>query len=139
MPNAFPITPIAGPPVHWPIASAWLVIEKTVARTLESSMLWLSHDEKSGPASERETPATIIEANASTKLPASAKTTAAPMRTMSSVNSTRVTVRRGASSSRLFTGRATTIESAIPQTAITPNQTTEPEPRKLGRPTSRRR
>jgi hypothetical protein len=38
-----PIAPMTGPPAVCPIASAWLAIEFTVARTLESPMLWLSH------------------------------------------------------------------------------------------------
>ena len=42
MENKLPIAPSAGPPVHWPAESAWLVIEMTVARTLESSMLRFS-------------------------------------------------------------------------------------------------
>ena len=35
-PQTLPITPSTGPPAAWPIASAWPVIESTVARTLES-------------------------------------------------------------------------------------------------------
>ena len=37
-----PITPMAGPPATSPIASAWLAIEFTVARTLESSTFLFS-------------------------------------------------------------------------------------------------
>ena len=43
-----PSAPIAGPPVHWPTASAWLTIESVVARTVESSTLRLSQAAKSG-------------------------------------------------------------------------------------------
>lgn len=48
--KTLPTTPTAGPPVHWPIASAWFVIESTVARTLESSTLRLSQAAKIGAA-----------------------------------------------------------------------------------------
>jgi hypothetical protein len=35
-----PSAPIAGPPAIWPIELTWLLMDKTVARTLESTF-WL--------------------------------------------------------------------------------------------------
>ena len=54
--NTFPISPIAGPPVHCPTASAWLVIESTVARTPDSSTFRFSHVWKIGLATLRARP-----------------------------------------------------------------------------------
>ena len=42
IPQTLPITPSTGPPAAWPIASAWPLIEITVARTDESVICWLS-------------------------------------------------------------------------------------------------
>ena len=70
----FPSAPIAGPPVHWPTASAWLTIESAVALTVESSTLRLSHAAKRGAATWRATKMPYDPSTASQRLPASAKT-----------------------------------------------------------------
>ena len=72
LPNAFPITPSAGPPPHSPAESPRFVIEMTVARTLESSMLELSQVEYTGPARERNTRVAQKVRTARAKLPAKA-------------------------------------------------------------------
>ena len=48
MPQTLPIAPSTGPPAAWPTASAWPVIESTVARTLESVICWFSQIDHSG-------------------------------------------------------------------------------------------
>ena len=50
-----PSAPSAGPPVHWPTASAWFVIDSTVARIRESSIDRLSQTLKTGPEMFRAT------------------------------------------------------------------------------------
>ena len=69
-----PSAPIAGPPVHWPTASAWLTIESVVARTVESSTLRLSQAMKSGAATWRVTKMPYEPRIASHRLPAKANT-----------------------------------------------------------------
>ncbi len=68
--------PIAGPPVHWPTASAWFVIESTVARTPDSSTFRLSHVWKIGSARLRPRPTAKNAARAGQNCPARPKTSA---------------------------------------------------------------
>ena len=71
--SALPIAPTPGPPATSPIASAWLAIELTVARTLESSIAWFSHVEYTGRISDRASPTIHTAATASANADANAK------------------------------------------------------------------